>query len=186
MINRRALQWIEEGYKMVSKNGFKSLNIESIGRNIQKNKSSFYHYFGDMETFESELFEHHYRQADLFSRKIVECEVMKPDMLNLFIGYKIDLFFHRQLRINRDNPIYKNCFEKSFKIIETSLIHKWVDFLELKDNIMFATSFLNIIIDNFFLRITDQTFDYQWLSQYLDEIITVLNQMGIIADNENY
>jgi len=170
---------------MVSKDGFNSLNIEHIARSLKKNKSSFYHYFGDMETFQTELFNHHHRQAEVFSNRIVECELIRPDLINLFIDFKYDLFFHRQLRINRDKLIFKNCFEKAYNIIETSLIHKWIDFLELHENKMFATSFLNIIIENFFLRITEESFNSQWLNQYLDEIIAVLTQMGTIANSEN-
>ncbi|NNF34355.1 MAG: TetR/AcrR family transcriptional regulator [Saprospiraceae bacterium] len=183
MTSKRALPWIEEGYRMVAHKGFDGINIESIGRKINKNKSSFYHYFGDLETFKSELCNHHFIQSHKFSTGIVECELMRPDLINLFIQYKTDFFFHRQLRINRDNPSYKLSIEKAYNIIELALIDKWVDFLDLNDRKLFATSFLNLIIDNFFLRITEESFNYEWLNNYLEEIVTLLNQMINIAES---
>ena len=40
---------------MVSENSFTNVNVESIARVINKNKSSFYYYFGDWAGFEDDL-----------------------------------------------------------------------------------------------------------------------------------
>ncbi len=70
MSNQKSLQWIEEGYLMISRNGFSSLKIETIARSISKNKSSFYHYFGDVEVFEEELLKYHIYKVEQFAGNI--------------------------------------------------------------------------------------------------------------------
>ena len=177
MSNPRALQWIREGYNMVSKNGTNSINIESIARTINKNKSSFYHYFGDIKIFETELLDFHIQQVEIFSNSIKDCERIRPDVLNVFIEYKTDLLFHKQLRISRDNPEHKKCFEKAFKKVEEAFIDKWANFLGLDKQKLFAATFLHLIAENFLLQITEQGFDYDWLNRYLENVYTVLKQM---------
>ena len=66
--------WIEQGYQMASANGFNSLSVEAIGRAINKNKSSFYHYFGDWAIFEDALLEHHLHLSKQFARDANQCQ----------------------------------------------------------------------------------------------------------------
>ena len=162
----------------MAKDGINSINIESISRRVNKNKSSFYHYFGDLGSFESELLNYHIQQAEAFSKKITECEKIKPDVIKVFIEYKTDLLFHKQLRINRENPEYQRCFERAFKELEVAFIDKWAGFLGLNDRKLFAAAFLQLIAENFLLQITEYTFDYDWLDRYLDSIYVILQQMG--------
>ena len=96
--------WLEKGYQMISEKGFTKVNVESIARTINKNKSSFYYYFGDWEGFEESLLEYHLSLAEEFAVKINNCANIIPDMLEVFLDYKTDIFFHKQLRINRDKP----------------------------------------------------------------------------------
>ncbi|MFT6210701.1 MAG: AcrR family transcriptional regulator, partial [Bacteroidia bacterium] len=51
---------------MVAYSGFGSISIESISRQVGKNKSSFYHHFGDTEVFKDELLTYHLLRAEQF------------------------------------------------------------------------------------------------------------------------
>ncbi|MCR9288191.1 MAG: hypothetical protein NXI23_12495 [Bacteroidetes bacterium] len=174
----KKLQWIKEGYYMASKDGIKNLNVESIGRNINKNKSSFYHYFGDIEIFETELLEFHVQQVEIFAQLAANCERIRPDLLNLFIEHKTDLFFHKQLRINRENQAYKKCYEEAFIKLEQGIMNKWTDFLGLNNQQLFSQTFLNLISENFLLQITHKSFNFEWLNNYLEEVHAILKQMN--------
>ncbi|MBT8220631.1 MAG: TetR/AcrR family transcriptional regulator [Bacteroidia bacterium] len=182
MKEQKKLEWITAGYEMIAQNGMKSIRIESIARQLNKNKSSFYHYFGDAEIFDDELLEYHTAQIRKFADRAKDCEHIRPDLLNLFIEHKTDLFFHKQLRINRHTPKYKACFERSFQQLEDAIIDKWADFLGLENKTLFARAFLNLIAENFLLQITENTFSYQWLDEYLDEVQGLLKQMGTSPD----
>jgi AcrR family transcriptional regulator len=183
MNSQKYLQWIEEGYNIISQDGINCINIESIARRINKNKSSFYHYFGDVDFFEAELLKFHIHKAGQFAELAKKCKSIKPDLLNLFIEHKTDLLFHKQLRINRDNPVYKKCFEIAFKKLDQAMIDNWADFLGLKNQKIFARTFLHLIAENFLLQITEQTFDYEWLNNYLDDVNAIFKQMSTKPKN---
>ena len=168
---------------MVSELGFKSLNIESLARSLDKNKSSFYHYFGDLEIFESELLDHHLELARGFAEEVAACENIRTDMINVFVEHKADLFFHKRLRINRSNPAYKKCFEKVFDLYENAILDQWSEFLGLQNQRMFARTFLRLITENFLLQITQDSFTHEWLDNYLREVAGVLQQMHVSPDN---
>ncbi|MGK0388382.1 MAG: AcrR family transcriptional regulator [Maribacter sp.] len=178
MSSQKSLQWVEEGYNLFSKNGINSINIESIARRINKNKSSFYHYFGDIDFFEAELLKFHIHKAEQFAELAKKCKSIKPELLNLFIEHKTDLLFHKQLRINRHKPAYKKCFETAFEKLDEAMIDNWADFLGLKTQQLFAKTFLHLIAENFLLQITEQTFDYNWLNNYLDDVNSIFKQMS--------
>jgi AcrR family transcriptional regulator len=178
MSSQKSLLWIEEGYHLISQNGINSINIEFIARRINKSKSSFYHYFGDVEIFEAELLKFHINKVEQFAELAKNCKSIRPDLLRLFIEYKTDFFFHKQLRINRDNPAFKKCFETAFEKVAHAIIDNWTDFLGLKNQPLFAKTFLHLIAENFLLQITEQTFNYEWLNNYLDDINYILKQMS--------
>ena len=178
MKSEKELQWLEVGYQMVALNGFNSLNIESIARKLNKNKSSFYHYFGDLELFEAELLEMHTQKAIPFAEELKACEKIKPDAMNVFVEHKMDLLFHKQLRINRENPTHKMCFEKAYNSTEAVFIEKWSDFLGLNEQQFFAQTFLQLVSENFLLQITENTINLSWLNNYLEEIQNLLNRLN--------
>jgi len=43
--------WIKAGYETFALTGLSSLKIEPLAKKVGKNKSSFYHYFADIELF---------------------------------------------------------------------------------------------------------------------------------------
>lgn len=162
---------------MVAEEGFNRIQIEAIARNIQKNKSSFYHYFGDLEVFEEALLDHHLSAVKALAIKVQTCENVRPDMVNLFMEYKIDFLFHKQLRINRENPRYRACFEKVYTQFESAFLYQWSDFLGLEEHPRFAQTFLRLISENFLLQITPQTYSYDWLDIYLQELSAMVQHM---------
>lgn len=163
---------------MIAENGFNRISIESIARSMSKSKSSFYHYFGDLELFIEDLLDHHEERSVLFAREISTCEHIRPDMVNIFVDYKTDLFFHKQLRINRANPTYKQCFEKVFHKYEVAILDNWAIFLGLEKQKAFAQAFLHLIAENFLLKITLDSYSHEWLDNYLEEIAVMLRQMN--------
>jgi AcrR family transcriptional regulator len=77
-------EWLEKGYQMVSQNGFTNVNVESIARSLNKNKSSFYYYFGDWTGFEEALLQYHLQLAKEFAADASKCQSIIPDMIDLF------------------------------------------------------------------------------------------------------
>jgi AcrR family transcriptional regulator len=178
MKSQKKQEWIIKGYQLVAEEGFASLNVESIARSMGKNKSSFYHYFGDLELFVQELLSYHLERAAQLAEQANACANIRPCLVNLFLDYKPDHFFHKQLRINRSNPAFRQCFERVFDIYEKATLDKWANYLGLHEQPLFAKTFLHLIAENFLLKITMDNYNQEWLNNYLAELSAMLRQMN--------
>jgi AcrR family transcriptional regulator len=162
--------WILCGYDLFSKEGPKGLKIEVIARLVKKNKSSFYHHFADLEIFTEILLKFHLERAAIIAEKERQCKTVVPDLLNLLIEVKQDLFFNRQLRIHRNIKEFKDCFEQSSKKVGEAIVGIWADALGLSNNSNLAGIVLNLSLENFYLQITEETMTYNWLENYINEL----------------
>jgi AcrR family transcriptional regulator len=169
------LPWILAGYELFSKEGPKGLIIEKIARLVNKNKSSFYHHFADIDVFTEYLLDHQLKRAKIIGTKEKLCKNIVPDLINLFLDVKQDLFFNRQLRINRYIPEFKKCIEKTEEN-DNSFIEIWTNSLDLNKNKKVAELYLNLIIENFYLQITEETFTFDWLVMYFNDIQEMIKE----------
>ncbi len=51
--------WLNLGYELFSEEGHEGLQVERLSRILGKNKSGFYHFFGNRETFLESLMKMH-------------------------------------------------------------------------------------------------------------------------------
>ncbi len=170
MTKDRKQPWIEVGYDLFSKHGPSALKVEVIAKRVNKSKSSFYHHFADLEVFINLLLRYHIAKSDEIAVKAKECQVMVPDFLDLLLDIKEDLLFNRQLRINRGLVGYQECFEKANKPVEKAFLKIWSKPLGLEKNESLAQVVLNLAVENFYLRITDESLTREWLLAYWSEI----------------
>lgn len=178
-MNKNKLIWVKEGYFVFGRKGPTGINIENLAKRLSKSKSSFYHYFGDMENFQELLLKFHLERAEQISKWGKACKNMDPDVINLLVETKDDLLFNKQLRLNIQNPLYKDCFEKSFKKITDSYLDKWNISIGFEQKPMLGKVILNLLVDNFFLQVNDENLTYQWFHEYLKNLRTVIQQIQI-------
>ena len=177
MDSKITIPWLEAGYTIFSSEGPKGLKIEVLAREVGKSKSSFYHCFADLDIFIDELLCFHVvKSIEIFNR-VKLCENLVPDVFEVLFVFKEDAFFNRQLRINRHIESYKFCFEKAHKPIEDALLKFWPEAIGLDDKPHLARMILNLTVENFYLRLTDETFTEQGLKSYLDEIRAIAKEM---------
>lgn len=169
--------WIEAGYHFFAKDGPQGLKIELIAKAVFKSKSSFYHLFADLNAFIEQLLLHHQERATNIAAEAKTCKNMVPEVLNLLISAKQDILFERQLRIHRNIPAYKKCFEQANGMVEDAFLEVWRDALGLKENTYLARIILNLTVDNFYLRVTEDTLNYEWLMDFLKEIRFMVNEI---------
>jgi len=157
--------WIETGYRTFAIEGPKGLKIERISKEVGKNKSSFYHLFADLEIFTSLLLSHHIAQSKIVTVKESNCENLK-DLIEVLIEHKIDLLFNRQLRINRDNNEFKKYFQTVNEMTISAIVPLWYRLLSIDNNFPLNELVLKLSLENFFLQITDETINKDWLHEY--------------------
>ena len=179
MKGKNKQEWIEKGYFMISEQGFKAISVESLARLMNKNKSSFYHYFGNWETYEESLLDHHYQLSKPFAEKVAKCETIIPDIANLFIEHRTDIFFHKQLRIHRTKPHFQQCFESVFKLFEDAVLDKWSAFLGMNNQSFLASRFLVLLSENFLLQITHDQYNFDWLKNYFLENAKLMQNLNV-------
>ena len=162
--------WILEGYKLFSKEGTKELKIEVIARKVNKSKSSFYHLFADVDCFMEELLAFHLEQAKIIADRESLCNSIDPALICLLLEVKEDLLFNRQLRVNRSNVSFKRCFEKANQLVGNAFLEVWAKEIGLGHKPKLAEIFFGLVLENFYLQLTEETLTYEWLSDYFKNI----------------
>jgi AcrR family transcriptional regulator len=162
--------WILEGYKLFLKDGPKGLKIEVMARKVDKSKSSFYHLFADIDCFTEELLSFHLERAKIIAEKERLCKSIDPALINLLLEVKQDLLFNRQLRVNRSNPAFKHCFEKANQLVGNTFLEVWAKEIGLGNKPKLAEIFFGLVLENFYLQLTEETLTYEWLSDYFKNI----------------
>ena len=161
--------WIEKGYRSFAYEGPNGLKVERLAKEVGKNKSSFYHLFADLEIFTDALLELHVEQALVMAEKEAACLNLE-DLIAVIVEHKIDLLFSRQLRIHRENKSFEKCFTKSSELALSSIVPIWSKIIALEDNSYLAELVLRLSLENFFLQITDETLNPDWLNDYFNSI----------------
>lgn len=170
MSNESKQPWVLTGYEIFSQEGPKGLKIEVIARRVGKSKSSFYHHFADLEVFTGILLSYHIKRVTIIADKERRCQNVIPDLLHLLISVKQDLLFNRQLRIHRNIAEFRHCFEISGKLSGEAILGIWAETLGLTNNSNLAQIVLNLSLENFYLQITEETLNYPWLENYVNEL----------------
>ncbi|MEO0337856.1 MAG: TetR/AcrR family transcriptional regulator [Bacteroidota bacterium] len=161
-------QWLEIGYKEFASAGPTGLKVEPIARILKKNKSSFYHYFGDIDLYTQFLLDYHLEQAKVLAQKEAACET-QDELIDILVAHKVDILFSRQLRIHRENPAYEKCFEAVSAIVGPAILGIWSKIIELDDHSYLAALVFKLGIENFYLRITEDNLNHAWLNDYFAE-----------------
>ncbi len=176
MTKSSKLPWIRTGYTLFASEGPAGLKVEVMARKVNKSKSSFYHHFADLEVFTEILLQYHLERAQIIAQQESECQQVIPELLEVLLTVKEDLFFNRQLRINRNVPAFRACFEKASMQVGGAILDIWAVELGLNQNAHLAQLVLNLSLENFYLQITPETLTYDWLYQYIQNLKTMVKE----------
>ena len=168
------LKWIEEGYKQFAIDGPDEFHVEKLAKSLGLNKSGFYHYFVDRESFFEALLEYHHEENNRFCKEISESKYFDPDYLNLVLKYKYAVFFQKQLRANSDNPKFRETFLSVWKNNEKVLLPLWSMHLKIQGNMTLASELWGIFRDVFFMRARIEILDMAFLHSLSYEFTSVL------------
>lgn len=164
-------RWIEMGYEYFGKLGPESLNVERLSIMVGLNRSSFYHYFGNVEIYSDYLCDHHIQRFKSIRQQIDSCNNLSPDFFHLVPNFKNELAFHRQLLIHESVARYKVCFDSAKRYTEEKIFQLWSSHNEIHGDPEKEFSLYKVIRD-FFLLHFDQS-DENEMEKTLNDI-TVL------------
>lgn len=166
--------WVKTGYEIFALSGQNGLKIEQIARKVGISKSSFYHFFADIELFVEELLKHHIEKSHIIAQKEQNAKNINPDLIEIIVEHKIDVLFNRQLRINRENKIFIDVLTKSNEIVGNAFVMLWVRDLSLKLSQRQLGSIFELALENFYLQINSENLNRQWLSNYFTNLKKII------------
>jgi AcrR family transcriptional regulator len=166
MINDSKDIWIKTGYEIFALSGKGGLKIEPLAKKVGKSKSSFYHYFADLELYVDNLLKTHIDQSYIIADKEQKAKNIDPDLVNILVEHRVDLLFNRQLRINQNIKSFSNTLNQSNKIVGDAFVKVWVKDLGLQLTQKQIEGIFTLALENFFLQINADNLNDKWLSEY--------------------
>lgn len=170
--------WLNLGYELFSEEGHEGLQVERLSRILGKNKSGFYHFFGDKDNFLERLMENHLKREEDLLSAFVKIDDFNPRFLQYMVENKQTILFQTQLVKNRDMRLFQDTFAKVNGLIENAVMPIWMSYLGVPHDV--ALKYWGVIRDTFYARVTPKSFNLDWLSSFASEVKAIL----VDAQNE--
>jgi AcrR family transcriptional regulator len=170
--------WIKAGYEIVALFGQGGLKIEPLAKKVGKSKSSFYHYFSDLELYIDSLLKHHIDQSYIIADKEQKANSISPELINILVEHRVDLLFNRQLRINQNIKSFSDTLIQSNKIVGDAFVKAWVKELSLQLSQKQIQGIFTLALENFFLQINADNLNDKWLSEYFVNLKKITENFG--------
>jgi hypothetical protein len=169
--------WTEEGYRLFAHEGLDGLQIERLARILQLNKSGFYHYFGDLEGYCTELIKLHHQKVKVFLEDIRQLKRLDPDYLLLLIEHTTTVMFQVQLTRAKDRFSLYNTSELVDLKVNAAVEKLWNDFLGDRHSVDLSIRYYYIVRDMFYTRVSFQNFTYAFLHDLVTDAKTLIDQV---------
>jgi AcrR family transcriptional regulator len=161
--------WIDAGYVLFSENGLEAIQIEPLARAINLNKSGFYHYFGDRDSFLEALMVHHLKQAEKIAGEYHQMKQFLPDVVDILIRYKVPIMAQMQLVRNKHNTILLGSYNKTKSMFDLAILPFWAKYLELENNHSLAHQYFDMVRDMFYARLSLETYNSESITKMIVE-----------------
>ena len=127
-------KWINAGYRLFGNIGPDALNVEKLSIIMGLSRSSFYHYFGDVEIFESELLTLHVKNFEHLGFLMKDFESFEQLFSERMMREGETLSFQRQLLVNRVTQRYQECSERARDYTEAKTYQLWTKYNDINSD----------------------------------------------------
>lgn len=162
--------WIEKGYELFAQAGPTGIRVENLARKLKISKSSFYHHFGDQESFIEMVLEEHYNAAERFAADVRRSKTFVPEFVDLMMKHKSTILFERQLRMYPENLDFRLSSQRAADMVNKETLTLWAEFMEVSSDMNMAKSLYTVIEDLFYQRVSENTFTPAWIYGLLNEM----------------
>lgn len=164
--------WLDLGYELFSEEGHEGLQVERLSRILGKNKSGFYHFFGDKDTFLMKLMAMHLKREEAMISKLGKIKNLNETFLDLIIENQKTIMFQTHLVKNRGLKLFLDTYVEVNDRVEKAIIPIWSKFIKVSPEV--ATRYWRVIRDSFYARVTSHSFNQEWLSKFVEEAKSIL------------
>jgi len=179
--NNSEHSWIEAGYDQFAAEGLEGIQVERLARITGLNKSGYYHYFGDRETFLEKLMAYHLHLAITYTNELKQVQQFDPEYIQLLIRHSKQLMFSTQLVKNRHDKLLVRTHEKINEMVDPVLSKLFADFIGFKDHLEFSTKYFNQVRYMFHAQITPERMTYPFLRDFMYEAREVIQRAVELA-----
>lgn len=170
MIAKRQELWVQVGYSAFAESGPASLKIEALARQIAINKSSFYHHFADLELFIEQLLKKHINRVKSLAQAERGAERLDPDLIGILMAFRVDLLFHKQLRMHPEKKGFSRALAQANEIMNDVFIRVWSKDIGHQLSQPQMAGIYTLALDHFFSNIHTTTLDARWLTAYFKDL----------------
>lgn len=158
--------WIYVGYELFAREGPEGIQVERLARILDRNKSGFYHYFGNLNTYFEHLMEHHLQQTDRLVDSIRSIHQLIPGFVQLLVDFSIPVLVQKQLQRAGHPPLFATTYAMVNNKVDAVLLPLWSDFIEIPENQKLALRYLEFVRDIFYVRITPATLNFEFIFDF--------------------
>lgn len=154
--------WIKVGYELFAQEGPEGIQIERLARILDLNKSGFYHYFGNHDTYFEHLMQHHLLQANLLVENIRSSRNFIPECIQFLAESSIPILVQKQLQRACHISLFARTYEEINNKVDPAILTQWIDFIEIPDPTL-ALQYLEFVRDTFYARVTTDTLSFEFI-----------------------
>lgn len=173
----RYSSWIDAGYDLFSIEGQDGIQVERLARVLGLNKSGFYHYFGDRETYFEHLMRHHSHLGTTFIKTAATLDSYDPGFIQLMVDNKSFVMFNRQLLRNRHEAIFLKTHDELQGRLDPVIGPLWAKSLGLDAESTIARRYFEIVRDVLNSRLDNENLTYPFLHGVVAEALGVFNEI---------
>jgi AcrR family transcriptional regulator len=173
--------WIEAGYEQFAAEGLEGIQVERLARITGLNKSGYYHYFGDRDSFLEKLMEHHLQLAIHMANDLKQVQQFDPEFIEALIKHKTPVMAHNQLVRNRHDLFLLNTYHKINDFVDPIASKIFSGFIGFNDDLEFSTRYYHQVRDMFYSHITFGHMNYPALRDFMHEAREVIQRAVELA-----
>lgn len=173
-----ATAWIKTGYALFAAEGLEGVRIERIAKELKLNKSGFYHYFGDRESFLEELAKHHIDLAHQLAGAFQNIKQIDPDLINLMVATREPILAHMQMMRNNHHPVLNACYLQANDMTIAELLPRFAEYIGITQDLEFAGKYLEYVRDMVHVRLTPENLNETFLRNLFSEIKLLMQSRG--------
>lgn len=174
--------WIETGYELFAAEGLEGIQVERLARVTRLNKSGYYHYFGDRDSFIEHLMKHHVMHAHALANDLRLIETFDPDFINVVLKFSRPVMAHMQLVRNRHDKFLNDTYYQVNGFVDLALLPSWAEFIGCPNNHEFALKYFEQVRDMFYSRVTFKNMNHDFLKSLIYEAKDLL---GVRTNHES-
>lgn len=161
--------WIETGYNQFAAEGLEGIQVERLARITGLNKSGYYHYFGDRESFLGHLMKYHISIAQQLTNDMRLIKKFDPDFIYVLLKYPRTILVHMQLVRNRQDKFLHEVYNKINAFVDKAILPHWAEFIGTPHHHEFALRYFEQARDMFYSRISMTNMNHDFLHNLIYE-----------------